>query len=237
MLLFLWQIFPVSFGQKSNTAFEILLLARDCFGRAVWVRRITRRRTPANRRKSPSMPRCRMRNGFSFDRIKVEDISSAMSIPTTVDLEHKITRCLLNSNAILQVPDVDRYAFCGQQAGDDAESKAVANVGEDDHGHGDEVEVGDQLEREETGMAESRKDSNREEGEADYDRCGEEDSLPGKNCHSKDFHSENFLTGCTCEGSRRSRWHRRFLSDWKERRRANEIHKNHLPGDPGCVSR
>ena len=95
MLLFLWQIFPVSFGQKSNTAFEILLLARDCFGRAVWVRRITRRRTPANRRKSPSMPRCRMRNGFSFDRIKVEDISSAMSIPTTVDLEHKIASSLL----------------------------------------------------------------------------------------------------------------------------------------------
>ena len=81
---------------------------------------------------------------------------------------------------ILQLPDVDRYALCGQQAGDDAESKAVANVGEDDHGHGDEVEVGDQLEREETGMAESRKDSNREEGEADYDRCGEEDSLPRK---------------------------------------------------------
>jgi len=73
---------------------------------------------------------------------------------------------------------MDRYALCGQQAGDDAETKAVADVGEDDHGHGDEVEVGGQVEGEEASVAQSRKHSNREEGEADYDCCGEEDSLP-----------------------------------------------------------
>ena len=91
---------------------------------------------------------------------------------------------------ILEQPDVDRYAdaFCGQQAGDDAETKAVADVGEDDHGHGDEVEVGDQVEGEEIGVAESRKHSNREEGEADYDCCREEDPLPEKYFgHSEDF--------------------------------------------------
>ena len=69
-------------------------MVRDCFGRAVWVKRMTRRRTPANRRKSPSMPRWSMRNGFSFERRKVEDISSAIRTPTTVDLEHKIAFCL-----------------------------------------------------------------------------------------------------------------------------------------------
>ena len=81
---------------------------------------------------------------------------------------------------ILEQPDVDRYAdaFCGQQAGDDAETKAVADVGEDDHGHGDEVEVGDQVEGEDIGMAELRKYSNREEGEANYDCCREEDPFP-----------------------------------------------------------
>ena len=96
---------------------------------------------------------------------------------------------------ILEQPDVDRYAdaFCGQQAGDDAETKAVADVGEDDHGHGDEVEVGDQIEGKETGVAESRKHSNREEGEANYDRCGEEDALPRKNCDFKDFQSRQFF--------------------------------------------
>ena len=94
---------------------------------------------------------------------------------------------------ILQLPDVDRYALCGHQAGDDAEPKAVANVGEDDHGHGDEVELVDQVDGEEPSVAESRKHSNREEGEANYDRCGEEDALPRKNCDSKDFQSDNCL--------------------------------------------
>ena len=42
-------------------------------------------------------------------------------------------------------------------------------------------------------MAESRKDSNREEGEANYDRCGEEDALPRKNCDFKDFQSRQFF--------------------------------------------
>ena len=50
--------------------------------------------------------------------------------------------------------------------------------------------MGDQIEGKETGVAESRKHSNREEGEADYDCCGEEDSLPTKNCDSKDFRSK-----------------------------------------------
>ena len=88
---------------------------------------------------------------------------------------------------ILQPPDVDGYALCGHQGGDDTKTKAVANVGEDDHGHGDEVEVGDQVEREETGVAESRKHPNREEGETNYDCCAEEDALPGQNCNSTDF--------------------------------------------------
>ena len=87
---------------------------------------------------------------------------------------------LFDYEMILEQPDVDRYAdaFCGQQAGDDAETKAVADVGEDDHGHGDEVEVGDQVEGEDIGMAELRKYSNREEGEANYDCCREEDPFP-----------------------------------------------------------
>ena len=127
-----------------------------------------------------------MRNGFSFDKRKVEDISSAMRIPTTVDLEDKIAGCLL-LRKFPSLPDVDRYALCGQQAGDDAETKAVANVGEDDHGHGDEVEVGGQVDGEEAGVAESRKHSNREEGEADYDCCCEEDALPKINCNAKDL--------------------------------------------------
>ena len=124
-------------------------MVRDCFGRAVWVRRMTRRRMPANRRKSPSMPRWLMRIGFSFERRKVDDISTAIRIPTTVDLAHKIASCLI----VFQPPDVDGYALCGHQGGDDAETKAVANVGEDDHGHGDEVEVGDQVKGEEAGVA------------------------------------------------------------------------------------
>ena len=87
---------------------------------------------------------------------------------------------LFDYEMILEQPDDDRYAdaFCGQQAGDDAETKTVADVGEDDHGHGDEVEVGDQVEGEDIGMAELRKYSNREEGEANYDCCREEDPLP-----------------------------------------------------------
>ena len=76
-----------------------------------------------------------------------------MRIPTTVDLEHKIASLLLLTRFFNYVPDVDRYALSGQQTGDDAESKAVANVGEDDHGHGDEVEVGGQVEGEEAGVA------------------------------------------------------------------------------------
>ena len=86
--------------------------------------------------------------------------------------------CWLLTRFFNKIPDVDGYAFCGQQAGDDAEPKTVANVGEDDHGHGDEVEMGDQVHREETGVAESGKHSNREEREADYNCCGEEDALP-----------------------------------------------------------
>ena len=87
---------------------------------------------------------------------------------------------LSNPEELKKIPDVDGYAFCSQQAGDDAEPKTVANVGEDDHGHGDEVEMGDQVHREETGVAESGKHSNREEREADYNCCGEEDALPKK---------------------------------------------------------
>ena len=86
-------------------------MVRDCFGRAVWVKRITRRRTPAKRRNSPSMPRRAMRNGFSFDRRKVDDISNAMRIPTTVDLQQKNGVCFQKDFGL---PDVDRYALCSQ---------------------------------------------------------------------------------------------------------------------------
>ena len=95
MLFFLWQMFLTSWGEYSSTALEILPLVRDCFGRAVWVRRITRRRMPANKRKSPSMPRWLMRIGFSFERRNVEVISRAIRTPTTVDLEHTIAFCLI----------------------------------------------------------------------------------------------------------------------------------------------
>ena len=121
------------------------------------------------------MPRRAMRNGFSFDRRKVDDISNAMRIPTTVDLQQKNGVCFQKDFGL---PDVDRYALCSQQARDDAESKTIANVGEDDHGHGDEVEVCDQVERKETRVTESCKDSNCEEGEEDYDCCGEENTFP-----------------------------------------------------------
>ena len=87
------------------------------------------------------MPRRAMRNGFSFDRRKVDDISNAMRIPTTVDLQQKNGVCFQKDFGL---PDVDRYALCSQQARDDAESETIANVGEDDHGHWDEVEVFDE---------------------------------------------------------------------------------------------
>ena len=79
---------------------------------------------------------------------------------------------------ILQLPDVDRYTLSCQQAGNDAKTEAVAHVGEDHHGHWDEVEMFDEIEREKIGVAEFCKQAHREEGEEYYHRCGEEDALP-----------------------------------------------------------
>ena len=79
---------------------------------------------------------------------------------------------------ILRLPDVDRYALSCQQAGNDAKTEAVAHVGEDDHGHRDEVEVLDEIERQKIGVAEFGKQAHGEEGEEYYHRCGEEDPLP-----------------------------------------------------------
>ena len=85
MLLFVFQISPASLGQDSTTKGEIF--SRDGLGRATWVKRITRNKTPANRRKSPSMPRWSIKNGFNFDKRNVDDISMVIKIPTAVDLE------------------------------------------------------------------------------------------------------------------------------------------------------
>ena len=79
---------------------------------------------------------------------------------------------------ILQQPDVDRDTLSSQQAGNDAKTKAVAHVGEDDHGHWDEVEVFNDIERKKIGAAEFCKEAHHEEGEKYYHRCGEEDPLP-----------------------------------------------------------
>ena len=139
MLFFVFQISPASFGQDSTTRGEIF--SRDCLGRATWVKIITRNKTPANRRKSPSMPRWSIRNGFNFDKRNVEDISNVIRIPTAVDLE----TILFSSGTFLQLPDIHRYALSGDQAGNDTKSKAIANVSKDDHGHRDEVEVAIQV--------------------------------------------------------------------------------------------
>ena len=79
---------------------------------------------------------------------------------------------------ILRLPDVDRDTLSCQQAGNDAKTEAVAHVGEDDHGHWDEVEVFDEIERQKIGVAEFCKEAHGEEGEEYYHRCGEEDPLP-----------------------------------------------------------
>ena len=133
-----------------------------------------------------------------------------MRTPTTVDLEQNIL-IFFSLNTILQLPDADRDTLSSQQAGNDAKTKAVAHVGEDHHGHWDEVEVFDDIEREKIGVAEFCKEAHGEEGEKYYHRCGEEDPLPEDFLLSHRYitRSQN-VTGCICEESRRSIWHRRF---------------------------
>ena len=56
----------------------------DGFGKATWVRRITTRRTPAKRRKSPSIPRWLINTGFNFVRLKDDKLSNVARIPTKI---------------------------------------------------------------------------------------------------------------------------------------------------------
>ena len=134
-----------------------------------------------------------------------------MRTPTTVDLERNILIFFFSLKPILQLPDVDRYTLSSQQAGNDAKTEAVAHVGEDHHGHWDEVEVLDEIEREKIGVAEFCKEAHGEEGEEYYHRCGEEDPLPEDFLLSHRYITgRQSLTGCICEESRRSIWHRRF---------------------------
>ena len=76
-------------GQKHNyfhSQSQRFFLTASGSGKAAWVRRITIKRAPAKKIKSPSIPRWLINTGFNFERVKDEKFCNVTRIPTTVDL-------------------------------------------------------------------------------------------------------------------------------------------------------